>query len=237
MRLRGNVAPQVKRLYPKAMKNAPPARLLSPWDQMPLVAVLGLVFMYMVARGESPPLAFFDGPVRQNYMSPENLWHEAIVIAGFTWGLLWIMCASLFFFARGESGGLISMLEPVRGMMPTGILALFFGLMASLTMGRHWIYIGLGLLMACTLSGPIILLKKMPQLPELNKPNVNDLPSGRWVLGFLFINKNDARILVPRRRGGGITLNLAHGRAWAVIIFGVALPIGLAIFASFGGLF
>jgi uncharacterized membrane protein len=62
------------------------------------------------------------------------------------------------------------------------------------------------------------------------------MPSGKWVLGFFFVSKDDPRILVPRQRGGGLALNLAHRRAWGVLITGMILPIGMVILASFGGL-
>ena len=212
-------------------------RILSPWDQLPLVAVIALVFIYMVTVGKAPSVMFFDGAVPGKYMSPENLWREAVIIGGFTWGLLWIMSASLLFFARDEASGVLSMLEPIRGMIPTGIMAVFFGLMASLTKGRAWIYVGLGLLLVCTISGLVISLKKLPRLSPLDDADAEFLCPERWRLGFFYVCKNDPRILVPRRSGGGITLNLAHRRAWGVLIVGMAFPVGLTAVASFGGLF
>ena len=219
------------------MGRAPLARILSPWDQLPLVAVIALVFIYMVTVGKAPPVMLFDGVVPGKYMSPENLWREAMIIGGFTWGLLWIMSASLLFFARDEANGVLSMLEPVRGIIPTGIMAVFFGLMASLTKGRAWIYVGLGVLIVCTISSLLISLKKLPRLSPLDDADAEFLSPERWRLGFFYACKNDPRILVPRRSGGGITLNLAHRRAWGVLITGMALPVWLAAFASFGGLF
>jgi len=219
------------------MKRALLARILSPWDQLPLVAVIALVFIYMVTVGKAPPVMFFDGALPDRYMSPENLWREAMIIGGFTWGLMWIMSASLFFFAMDEADGVLSMLEPIRGMIPTGIMAVFFGLLASLTKGQAWIYVGLGLLALCTLSGLFISLKKLPQLSPLNDADTEFLSPERWRLGFFYMCKGDPRILVPRRSGSGITLNLAHRRAWGILIIGMALPVGLAAIASFGGLF
>ena len=210
---------------------------MSRWDQVPLLAVLALVLMYMAAKnGEAPSFAFFDSVKSAQYMSPENLWHEAIVIGGFTWGLLWMMSASLYFFARGESGGVLSILEPIRGMLPTGIMAVFLGLLASLTMGRAWVYVGLALLLACTLTGLIISLKRLPHITPLNDTATPpEGLSGKW-LGIFYYNANDPRVLVPRR-GGGVTLNLAHRNSWGILVFGMALPLGLAVLASFGGLF
>ena len=219
------------------MERAPLARILSPWDQLPLLAVIALVFIYMVTRGEAPPIMLFGDFAISRYMSPENLWREAMIIGGFTWGLLWIMCASLLFFARDEANGVLSMLEPVRGMIPTGIMAMFFGLLASLTKGRAWIYVGLGLLAICTIAALFISLKKLPRLSPLNDPGTDFSSPERWRFGLFYVCGEDPRILVPRRSGGGVTLNLAHGRAWGVLMFGMVLPVGLAAFASFGGQF
>jgi hypothetical protein len=213
------------------------ARLFSPWDQLPLVAVIALVFIYMATKGQMPPLVVFEGVGGNRYMSPENLWNEAVLIGGFTWGLLFIMSGSLSFFARDEADGILSILEPIRGMIPTGIMALFFGLLTSLTRGHIWINIGLGLFVVCTIVGLIISLKKMPQLTPLNDANTELLSSARWYSGYFCVCKEDPRVLVPRRSGSGIALNLAHGRAWGVLLVGMVLPLTLAIVASFGGLF
>jgi hypothetical protein len=213
------------------------ARLFSPWDQLPLVAVIGLVFIYMATKGQAPPVVVLGGVGGSSYMSPDNLWNEAIVIGGFTWGLLFIMSGGLLFFARDEASGILSMLEPVRGMVPTGIMTLFFGLLASLTRGHIWVNIGLGLFVVFTIAGLIIALKKLPQLTPLNDSNTELLASARWYSGYFCVCKEDPRVLVPRRSGSGIALNLAHGRAWGVLLAGMALPLTLAIVASFGGLF
>jgi hypothetical protein len=219
------------------MKIVSDVRLLSQWDQLPMLAIIALVFIYMVTKGEAPPIAIVGGVGGYGYMSPENLWREAIVMGGFTWVLLWIMSASLLFFARDESGGVLSILEPIRGMIPTGIMAVFFGLLASLTKGRAWIYAGLGMLILCTLAGLIISLRKLPQLSPLKDSGAEFLSSERWRFGFLYVCAKDPRILVPRRSGGGIMLNLAHGRAWGVLIMGFVMPVIIAVIVSFSGLF
>jgi hypothetical protein len=202
-----------------------------------LVAVIGLVFIYMATKGQVPPMVVFEGVGGDRYMSPENLWNEAIVIGGFTWGLLFIMSGAVSFFARGEADGILSMLEPIRGMIPTGTMALFFGLLASLTRGHIWVNIGLGLFAVFTIAGLVISLKKLPQLTSLNDSSTESLASARWYSGYFCVCKEDPRVLVPRRSGSGIALNLAHGRAWGVLLVGILLPIALAIVASFGGLF
>jgi len=202
-----------------------------------MLAVIALVFIYMVTKGEAPPIVIVGGMGGYGYMSPENLWREAIVIGGFTWLLLWIMSASVFFFARDEAGGVLSILEPIRGMVPTGIMAVFFGLLASLTKGRAWSYAGLGLLILCTLVGLIISLRRLPLLSPLKDSDAEFLSPERWRLGFFYVCAEDQRILVPRRSGGGIMLNLAHGRAWGILILGFVLPVVIAVIVSFSGLF
>jgi hypothetical protein len=215
------------------MERTSGARLLSQWDQLPLVAVFALAIIFVAEVGEAPPIALFGGAMPTRYMSPWNLWREALVIGGFTWGLLWMMGASLFFFARSESGGILSILEPVRGTLPTGMLALFFGLMASLSRGRAWVYVGLGLLAVCTLAGLSLALKRLPHLSPLN---VGGESPGGNMFGFFRFCRDDPRRLLPRR-GGGVALNLAHGGGWGILLLGMVLPLGLAAFASLGGLF
>jgi len=202
-----------------------------------MLAVIALVFIYMVTRGEAPPIVIVSGTGGYGYMSPENLWREAVVIGGLTWVLLWIMSASLFFFARDEAGSVLSILEPIRGMIPTGIMAVFFGLLASLTKGRAWIYVGLGMLMLCTIAGLIISLRKLPNLSLLKDSDSEFLSPDRWRLGFFYVCAKDPRILVPKRSGGGIMLNLAHGRAWGILILGFVIPVVIAIIVSFSGSF
>ncbi|MDR0498460.1 MAG: hypothetical protein LBH03_01845 [Holophagales bacterium] len=200
-----------------------------------MLAVIALVFIYMVTKGEAPPIVIVGSVRGYGYMSPENLWREAIVIGGITWILLWIMSASLFFFARDEAADILSILEPIRGMIPTGIMSVFFGLLASLTKGHAWVYAGLVMLILCTLAGLIISLRKLPQLSLLKDADTEFVSPERWRFGFFYVCGEDHRILVPRRSGGGINLNLAHGRAWGILITGFVLPIVIAAIASFSG--
>jgi uncharacterized membrane protein len=225
------------------MDRSPSARLFSQWDRLPLAAVLAFVLAHMAAVGEAPSLAYFAGAAPAKYMSPENLWREVLVIGGLVWGLLWIMGASLFFFARGESGGVLSMLEPIRGTLPTGIVVLFLCLLVSLSKGGAWVYAGLGLLMACALTGLVISLKRLPHLTpldgagnEIGGRSACGAASAARAFGLFYFCKEDPRILAPKR-GGGITLNLAHRGGRGILVFGMALPLALAILASFGGLF
>jgi hypothetical protein len=202
---------------------------------LPLLAVIALVFIYMVTKGETPTLALLGEIPDGSYMSANNLFREAIIIGGFTWGLIWLLSTSLLVFARDEASGLLSMFEPIRGLIPSGIMSVFFGMLASLTKGQVWIYVGLALLALCTLGALIISLKKLPLLSALNDRDVPKLPSGKWVAGLFYVCKEDPRILVPRQRGAGTTLNLAHGRAWGILITGIVV-VALAIIASFGGI-
>jgi len=211
------------------------ARLFSPWDQLPLVAVIALVFIYMATVGEAPPLSFAAPPLGAKYMDPLNLWREAIIIGGFTWGLLWWMCASLVVFARDEAQGAISLLEPIRGMIPTGEMAIFFGLLASIDRGRAWAFIGLGLFIASVAAAMVIAIRKLPKLFPLGGSSVGKNASGKR-FGIFCLCSEDPRILPPRE-SGGMAINLAHKRAWGLVAVGLALPLALAAAASFGGLF
>jgi hypothetical protein len=213
------------------------ARFFSHWDQVPIVAVIALVFAYMATVGEAPPLPFGGLAEGSDYMAPANLWREAMIIGGFTWGLLWWMCASLSVFAKGEAVGAISMLEPIRGMVPAGSMAIFLGLLVSISKGRAWAMVGLGLFIACAIATMFIAIRKLPLLFPLGASGM-DLAAGRkWFFGIFCFCGEDSRILAPSQRGSGIAINMAHKRAWGLVIVGMALPLGLAAMVSFGGLF
>jgi hypothetical protein len=211
------------------------ARLFSPWDQLPLLAVIALVFIYMATVGKAPPLPFMVPPVGGMYMAPLNLWREAIIIGGFTWGLLWWMCASLIVFAKDEAIGAISLLEPIRGMVPTGEMAIFFGLLASIDRGRAWAVIGLGLFIASVIAAMVVAIRKLPQLSLRDNSSADSAASGKR-FGIFCICGGDTRILVPKR-SGGIAINLAHKRACGLVLVGMVLPLALAAIVSFGGFF
>ncbi|MCL1894285.1 MAG: hypothetical protein FWG02_08650 [Holophagaceae bacterium] len=211
-------------------------RLFSPWDQFPFLAITALVFIYVATKGEAPTLSIVGSTQDVNYLSPDNLWSEAIVIGGFAWGFLWVFCASLSFFAREEARGVLSILEPFRGLLPTGIISVFFGLLTSITKGKIWIFVGFGLLLFFTLFAMFIALKKVPYLSPLDAGKSHVESGGKWYTGFFNVNDGDPRILVPRRNGGGLALNLFHRRAWGILITGILL-IGSAVFVSFGGMF
>jgi uncharacterized membrane protein len=44
----------------------------------------------------------------------------------------------------------------------------------------------------------------------------NDNPK-RWRLGIFYFNRQDRRLLVPKRHGVGVTLNFGHLAAWVII--------------------
>jgi len=199
------------------------------------LAVIALVFIYMATVGEAPPLPL-TVPSGAKYMAPLNLWREAMIIGGFTWGLLWWMCASLVVFARDEALGAISLLEPIRGMVPTGEMAIFFGLLASIDRGRAWAVAGLGLFVVSVVAAMVVAIKKLPYLSPLGNSSVNSAAGDKW-FGIFCLCRGDTRILAPKRSGGGIAINLAHKRAWGLVVVGMVLPLVLAVIVSFGGLF
>lgn len=49
----------------------------------------------------------------------------------------------------------------------------------------------------------------------------------QWIVGGLYFNRADPRLLVPKRFGIGRTLNLGHPVSWLLI----ALPIAVALIA------
>jgi uncharacterized membrane protein len=49
-----------------------------------------------------------------------------------------------------------------------------------------------------------------------------------WKAGQFYFNRDDSRILVPKRLGFGRTLNFAHPVSWVLF----AAPIAVAVFAA-----
>ena len=56
-----------------------------------------------------------------------------------------------------------------------------------------------------------------------------------WKAGVFYWNPNDARDVVPRRRGYGTTLNFAQGRSWLALVLllvGPAIAIASVLWAQ-----
>ncbi len=53
-----------------------------------------------------------------------------------------------------------------------------------------------------------------------------------WKLGQFYVNRDDRRILVPKRIGFGRTLNFAHPLSW--VLFAAPVVIGVIVAANKG---
>jgi uncharacterized membrane protein len=51
----------------------------------------------------------------------------------------------------------------------------------------------------------------------MNRVFLPDDNRNHWRLGIFYFNRDDRRLLVPKRRGFGWTLNFAHVGAWVII--------------------
>jgi uncharacterized membrane protein len=54
-------------------------------------------------------------------------------------------------------------------------------------------------------------------------------PDANWIGGIIYYNRNDPALLVERRMGMGMTLNMAHPLSWVILLATVALPVGIII--------
>ncbi len=56
-------------------------------------------------------------------------------------------------------------------------------------------------------------------------------PAGppRWKWGLFYVDPTDRRVLVPRRVGQGLTLNLGRPSAWLALLLLLGLPVALAL--------
>jgi uncharacterized membrane protein len=54
----------------------------------------------------------------------------------------------------------------------------------------------------------------------------------RWRWGLFYVDPTDRRVLVPRRRGQGRTLNLGHPAAWLALLLLLGLPLALALLVA-----
>ena len=50
-----------------------------------------------------------------------------------------------------------------------------------------------------------------------------------WCGGVIYVNKNDRRILVPKRFGVGYTFNMGHWGSWAIFAMIICIPIAILI--------
>ncbi|MBM2621843.1 hypothetical protein JIG36_40700 [Actinoplanes sp. LDG1-06] len=46
-----------------------------------------------------------------------------------------------------------------------------------------------------------------------------------WRAGMFYVNRDDPRLLVPRRSGLGWTVNFGHPAGWAVLTLLLAIPV------------
>lgn len=105
-------------------------------------------------------------------------------------------------------------------MVGSGV-ALAMVLVAAIMPRAHTPY-----LILLVVTGMVVLALLVPGLKirhlmaEMNRAGV--LPPGYQ--GLSYRNPDDPRILVPRLTGGGTTLNLAHGRAWLLLLLILAVP-------------
>lgn len=51
---------------------------------------------------------------------------------------------------------------------------------------------------------------------------------GHWKLGLFYYNREDRRVLVPKRLGFGRTLNMAKPQAWVLF----AVPVIIAVVSA-----
>jgi uncharacterized membrane protein len=56
---------------------------------------------------------------------------------------------------------------------------------------------------------------------------------GRWVLGFLYVDPDDPRLIVRKRYGFGWTLNFGRPAAWIVLALLLVLGPALALFGRY----
>lgn len=210
-----------------AMEDASRSRLVTYWDLLPL---LGLLAFYWIFTGLGSHL-----PVRvpthwgaagiDRWQSPERFFLEALALTACTWLVLWIVSAALHLCAREEAAPVLRVLEPIRGLIPTGLFGLYACLLLNAAQGQSWLGLGTGCVVACTLGGVLLALRRLPRAVLDDRGE-----AGRsWHLGVFYARREDPRILVPRRWGRGWTLNFAHGRAWGILAVGLLLPLAVAL--------
>lgn len=206
------------------------SRLLTPWDLVPLGALLGDLALFALLRPR------FQGlhPVHWGLHGQPDRWvgPSRALLEGVSLGVgLWLLLLALEAVGR-ELPALSAMLRPLRSLMPTGAFLLAASLLAGPVLGERSLGLGIGALLVCMLAGLVTGLARLPEGALDPAPDDPALQApGAWKGGGLFYrNPRDPRLWVPKREGGGWTVNLAHPRGRRVFILLVALPLALVAF-------
>lgn len=82
---------------------------------------------------------------------------------------------------------------------------------------------GAGLLVAGAVLGGVRLSREHPLPPS---------DARRWRWGLFYVDREDPRVLVPKRLGLGLTFNFGRPAAWLALLLLLGLPLALAFLVA-----
>ncbi|HET8715685.1 MAG TPA: DUF5808 domain-containing protein [Holophagaceae bacterium] len=198
--------------------------LLSVHDLLP---VAGLASAWLWIRHWLPRLpervpAHWDASGRvDGWMDKHQLFLPPLLLAGLAWALLFLLGLA---FRSGDDRRQASAeaLGILRGWLACGLalLAGYIGPMGAVQGGRA-VVIGLGLLLACVVTGTVLVLRRIRRIPPIPGATEADY---RWG-GLIYRNPRDPRLLVPKRYGVGWTFNYGRPAAWILTALLLLLPL------------
>ena len=202
---------------------------LSSWDLLPLIAALGLaVALPSLLRGLPDPLpTHFDALGRPNGWTPHAAFpYICFGLPAFIWLMMLLTGRVMVGTSQDPDGRKAAAMEPLRGLMVTGVLGLLgaIPLISRFGMGlMGWmVAVFIGLL----IFGIVLTVRRL----KAERAYGADTQYYRW--GLFYVNPDDPRIWVPKPVGVGWTLNFSRGLSWVIMVLFLsllALVIGLTL--------
>lgn len=104
-----------------------------------------------------------------------------------------------------------------------GLGLLFAGISLVPVLPAHWsgkIFLGVLVLPLALIAVTILPMMKLAEEPTEESDKT---PDECWKLGFVYFNREDPALVVPKRAGLGYSFNFAHAQTWGVIGVMIAL--------------
>ena len=207
------------------MTEPAPSSWFSPWDLLPLAGALALaVTMPWLMHGLPDPIpTHFDLQGRANGWTPKAVFPWLCFgLPAFIWVTLLLSGRVFIGSDQDPEGRKSAALLPLRGLLPTGALALM-GAVALIPRFGQGVLVGMvALFLALLVLGIALAARRLKALAP------NDGQAALYVWGMFHVNPEDPRLWVPKRLGLGWTLNFAHGLSWFMLVL-LLLPVALVI--------
>lgn len=164
-------------------------------------------------KGQPDPLpTHFDGRGHPNGWMPQAAFPWLCFgLPAFVWLLLLLSGRAFVGSSQDPDGRKSAAMEPLRGLMATGVLLLMGAVPLIPRFGLGVMGWAAGILVGLLIFGTVLMAH------QLKEQAAHDGQADLYRWGLFYVNAKDARIWVPKRLGLGWTLNFAHGASWLLL--------------------